>query len=439
MFKNAVNAPLWACLTTALVLRICLVIYGTWQDETQVVKYTDVDYFVFTDAARFVTEGKSPYERTTYRYTPLLAWLLTANIFVHPSFGKMVFVIFDVFTGWMIHKNFLLSRTLATEGGLRNSTLDSMKSGPLMCRRPIHAEQSTHSVFFSALWLFNPIPAVVASRGNAEPIMCALVLGVLYLLRKQKYFYAAVLYGISVHVKIYPVTYALPIFFYINFCKRKQKSSDWLQYIINIFLPSKDMACFAAVSGVTMLGLVSINFIIYGSEFLEETYLYHITRKDIRHNMSVYFYMFYLYAGSEWSVWVGLLAFLPQVVLLCFISFLYFENLELCWFLHTFTFVAFNKVCTSQYFLWYLCLVPLVVYQMKSSLKMHIVIWVQWSLAQVLWLAAAFSLEFEGQNTFLFVWIAGIVIFMSNIFILYSVVFASPRYISFKSDKLKCS
>ena len=41
-------------LVAAALLRVGLITYSEWHDARSVVKYTDVDYRVFSDAARFV-------------------------------------------------------------------------------------------------------------------------------------------------------------------------------------------------------------------------------------------------------------------------------------------------------------------------------------------------------------------------------------------------
>jgi len=47
---------LCTCLFIAGVVRLLLYVYGLWQDAAMAVKYTDIDYIVFTDAARFMTQ-----------------------------------------------------------------------------------------------------------------------------------------------------------------------------------------------------------------------------------------------------------------------------------------------------------------------------------------------------------------------------------------------
>jgi phosphatidylinositol glycan class M len=68
------------------IIRVIVMAYGEWQDANSThyslpnpfpffsvrVKYTDVDYEVYTDASRMLSIGRSPFDRTTFRYTPLL-------------------------------------------------------------------------------------------------------------------------------------------------------------------------------------------------------------------------------------------------------------------------------------------------------------------------------------------------------------------------------
>lgn len=87
-------------LPLGIASRVVLLIYGDLQDRLSTVKYTDIDYKVFTDAAAFIVQGLSPYLRSTYRYSPLLAWTLLPNILVHPAWGKVLFCAADILAAW---------------------------------------------------------------------------------------------------------------------------------------------------------------------------------------------------------------------------------------------------------------------------------------------------------------------------------------------------
>ena len=67
--------------------------------------------------------------------------------------------------------------------------------------------------------------------------------------------------------------------------------------------------------------------------------------RDTRHNFSVYFYLLYLLADSPLSLPVGILAFLPQAVLLLTAAVTLYRDVTFCVFVQTVTFVTFNKVC----------------------------------------------------------------------------------------------
>jgi phosphatidylinositol glycan class M len=148
------------------------------QDRYFAVKYTDVDYVVFSDAARFMSTGSSPYLRLTYRYTPLLAALLTPNVVLGEWWGKALFASCDLAVGLMIIR-LLRKHSLAL---------------PLACA-----------------WLLNPIVVNVSTRGNAEGFVAIWAVASLFAFEHRRYTAAAVLLGIATHVKIYPVVYGIPM------------------------------------------------------------------------------------------------------------------------------------------------------------------------------------------------------------------------------------
>jgi GPI mannosyltransferase 1 subunit M len=220
--------------TISLFLRLVLLFYGLYQDAHSALKYTDIDYLVFTDASRFVAEGSSPYARDTYRYTPLLAWLLLPTV-RFSAFGKLVFAAADLLAGWLILRV------------LRRRGMDEATAGG-----------------FSALWLWNPMVATISTRGSSEGLLGVLTMGLLWAVERRRLSLAAIVLGLSVHFKIYPFIYAPAIVWWMDDArlgketKPAPRPSSYKEAISSFFTP--DRLKFGLLSLITFMILNLIMF-----------------------------------------------------------------------------------------------------------------------------------------------------------------------------------
>lgn len=370
-------------LAASLLLRAGFFLFGLYQDAHMPVKYTDIDYLVFTDAAKYVSRGGSPYLRETYRYTPLLAWMLTPTASFY-SFGKLLFVACDLLTGVLIIKILQLRRLEL------NSRLG-----------------------LSSIWLLNPMVITISTRGSSESVLTVFIMLFVYYLLKGDVVKSAFWCGLSVHFKIYPIIYVPTALLYLSSYSR-------LSQIPSAIVNKKTMT-FSVISGLTFLGLGYLMYSIYGHEFIEHSYIYHLSRTDHRHNFSVYnMSLYFTSSGLFDTVDLTKLAFIPQLSLSALLVPLAFtkRNLINTMFLQTFIFVTFNKVMTSQYFIWYLIFLPIYISYSKLSLKKGLICLVLWVLSQATWLYQGYLLEFEGQSVFLRLLYSSVAFFLANVYVI---------------------
>ncbi|KAL1956065.1 hypothetical protein VTO42DRAFT_7660 [Malbranchea cinnamomea] len=409
--------------TAAVLLRIVLLLYGLYQDAHSPVKYTDIDYLVFTDAARFVSRGRSPYARDTYRYTPLLAWLLVPTTWTGIvggkawfSFGKALFAVADIVAGWLILQVLRKNQKLETAGALK----------------------------YASIWLLNPMVATISTRGSSEGLLGVMVIALLWAAMQRRLFVAGILLGLSVHFKIYPFIYGPAILWQLDQeegkgdsdRKHSSKALSLFSLARRLVTPSRVIVTATALTVFSVLNLVM--YIFYGLPFVQHTYLHHLTRIDHRHNFSPYNMLLYLSSslsarGMSNSNFESL-AFIPQLalsaVLIPFV--LARKDLAGSMLAQTFAFVTFNKVCTSQYFLWYLVFLPLYL-PYSSFIKqplLGITAAALWVAAQALWLQQGFQLEFLGFSTFLpGLFLSSLAFFAVNVWILGIIVLDVGRYV----------
>ncbi|KAH7406009.1 PIG-M-domain-containing protein [Phaeosphaeria sp. MPI-PUGE-AT-0046c] len=395
-----------AVFSASIILRAIFLLYGLWQDANSPMKYTDIDYFVFTDAAKFIARGQSPYARDTYRYTPLLAWLIYPTVWPGKfwfAFGKILFAIGDVAAGWMMFRILKEYRKMGIEQALK----------------------------FASIWLLNPMVATISTRGSSEGLLGVFVTALLWAVLAKRIAIAGFLLGFAVHFKIYPFIYAASIVWWLDdgtassTKNTKGKAQVSVTEQLWAFITPQRIAL-GVYSLITFAIFNIVMYQMYGYPFLEHSYFYHLIRIDHRHNFSPYNTLLYLnsspYATTS-SFELERLAFVPQLLLSAvFIPLvLAKKDLPSTMLAQTFAFVAFNKVCTSQYFLWYMMFLPY--YLPDSTLLQSPTIGVSalvlWILGQVAWLQQGFQLEFNGHSTFVpGLWASGILFFLVNVSIL---------------------
>lgn len=190
LFNNpsAPSTMIWKHLCIGLAVRLALCLYAEYHDSVYTVKYTDIDYEVFTEGAQHVANGQSPYSKDTYRYTPLVAFMMLPNVLWHRICGKLILCLADIFVAVLIYNLVSFEKT-------------KRRSNPALA---------------AVVWLYNPFTVAISSRGSFEPVQCCLVHLSLWLALKRKYLLCGLVWGFSVHMKMYTVIYGLAFYIWAN-------------------------------------------------------------------------------------------------------------------------------------------------------------------------------------------------------------------------------
>jgi phosphatidylinositol glycan class M len=301
--------------------------------------------------------------------------MLTPNEFLHPSFGKYLFAACDILAGIIMHN--LLSKLILPWvcAGRPRETKVPTAAGSATSQPTRWADKAT---LLTAIHLFNPMVFAISTRGSSESVLSLFVLCTLYFSLKDCWDLAAVFLGLSTHWKIYPFIYGVACLSVIG-SSAPRTSYPLVNYLRRLVNGRTARFAFLSAGTFTLLGVAMYMMYVliptlstcladwkhsWGYPFVYESYLYHLHRRDHRHNFSPYFYLTYLtYPSEDGSnelpppttfeaiVRSPLISFVPQMGLSLLAGLLFVrrkQDLIFTWFVQTSVFVLFNKVCTSQ-------------------------------------------------------------------------------------------
>ncbi|CAK90164.1 unnamed protein product (macronuclear) [Paramecium tetraurelia] len=256
----------------------------------------------------------------------------------------------------------------------------------------VFMQKLVKSTFLLNLWIFNPLTIQVSTRGSSDTIIVLLIYVILYLLKKESYVLAALIYGFT----------SLQILISQKECK----INDILIYL-------------GLISGL-FIALLIFFHLIY-EEFLYQTYLYHFTRIDNRHNFSTYFYQIYLSFESITRTQTTL-TYLPKFLIVILAGLKYYRDLPFAMLIQTLGFVVFNKVQTAQYFVCWIALIPLALQNTKMNNKEILMLSVIWLILEVQSNFGSYYLEIQGKDVFTMIFVQCVIFFLSNTYLMIKMI-----------------
>jgi phosphatidylinositol glycan class M len=89
----------------AFLLRLAFIWMGKIIDNSRSPNvYTNKEYEVMTNAAGHLLGGGSPYATTSFKSSPLAAFLCIPNHLFSPESAKVLYALTDILIGWFIWK-----------------------------------------------------------------------------------------------------------------------------------------------------------------------------------------------------------------------------------------------------------------------------------------------------------------------------------------------
>lgn len=356
---------------------------------------TDIDYHVYTEGAmEALKKDGNPYSRGTYRYTPLIAYLMVPNLTI-PWFGKALFNLFDLLA--IFYMDLYLKKVQGLGEAERYKAL--------------------------AFWALNPFMAYINGRGSCESVALLLFAMMLYHVRlvhdkvaeRVNSLLGGLFYGLLIHFRLYPVIFALSLYIYIN----RQK-----------FWPRLNIWIFGLTAIAVNVALIAFFYQMYGEVFLDECFLYHLRRKDPRHNYSIFWintvYDYFHQPEGFSIIDSGNLLMALRLSLIALAAFSFGRKYLYALLVQTFIFTSFNTVYTAQYAVWETQLLPYVLADTKCYQKEKK--WAFWGLVlcwfvmMEVWAVFSGAFEHRGLNTQYYMHVANLGYFLIRVLFIHFVI-----------------